>query len=47
MSNFEEMFEISIKNIKLLECEQIIYHFKARHLKIPNIFFAKYLNFSI
>ena len=27
-----------LKNIKLLQCEQIIYHFKARGLEIPSIF---------
>ena len=26
------------KNIRLLQCEQIIYHFKARDLEIPNIY---------
>ena len=39
----------SKKNIKLLKCEQIIYHFKARDLEIPNIyiFFRENLNFAI
>ena len=27
-----------LKNVKLLQCEQIIYHFKARDLGIPNIY---------
>ena len=27
-----------LKNIKLLQCEQIIHHFKARDLEIPNIY---------
>ena len=44
MSNFREMDEISInfgcvKDIRLLERKQIMYHFKARDLKI-----FKYLN---
>ena len=26
------------KNVKLLECEQIIYHFKTRDLEILNIY---------
>ena len=41
------------KDIELLECEQIIHHFKARDLEIPNIYLfpiyiyiAKYLNFA-
>ena len=40
---------LSEKNVKFLQCEQIIYHFKARDLKIPNIyvFFHENLNFAI
>ena len=45
-SNFCEMAEIStifgcLKNIKLLECEQIIYHFKTRDLDISNVHFSQ------
>ena len=35
-----------LKQIKLLECEQIIYYFKARDLEIPNIYiFCEIFNF--
>ena len=27
-----------LKNIGLFKCEQVIYHFKARDLEIPNVF---------
>ena len=41
MSNFREMAQVStivscLKNIRLLECEQIIHRFEVRDLEIPN-----------
>ena len=48
MSNFREMSEIStisgcLKKYQTHECEQIIYHFKARDLEIPNTYVHIYI----